>query len=44
MLFNAIAEGIKEKAHGLKLKISLAEMTDEQRVNFFALSKQNWKL
>ncbi len=44
MLINSIAEGIKQKAKGFKLKISLAQMEDERRTNFFTLSKQNWKL
>ncbi len=43
MLINSIVEALKQKASGTKLKISLAQMTDEQRRNFFFLSKQNWK-
>ncbi len=44
MLINSIAEGIKQKAQGYKLKISLDQMDDETRTIFFSLSKQNWKL
>ena len=44
MLINSIVDALKQKASGTKLKISLAEMNDEQRRNFFLLSKQNWKL
>jgi len=44
MLINSIVEALKGKVPGTKLKISLAEMNDEQRQNFFSLSKQNWKL
>lgn len=44
MLINSIANGIREKAKGSKLKISLAKMNEEQRINFMNLSKQNWKL
>ena len=43
MLINSIAESLRQKASGTKLKISLAQMTDEQRRNFFFLSKQSWK-
>ena len=44
MLINSIAEVLKQKASGYKLKISFAQMNDKQRMNFFSLSKQNWKL
>jgi len=44
MLINSIAEGIKQKAKGYKLKISLDQMEEETKQKFFVLSKQNWKL
>jgi len=44
MLINSIAEALKQKVSGYKLKISLDQMNDEQRNKFFVLSKQNWKL
>ncbi len=44
MLINSIVESLKQKIPGTKLKISLTQMTDLERRNFFTLSKQNWKL
>ncbi len=42
MILNGIAEKIRDKTS--KLNVSLAEMTEEQRTHFFALSQKNWKL
>lgn len=44
MLINSIADTLKQKVSGYKLKISLDQMNDEHRNKFFVLSKQNWKL
>ncbi len=42
MILNSISEAVKGKVS--KLKVALAEMTEEQREKFFSLSKANWKL
>ncbi len=42
MILNSIGQAVGDKAK--KLKVALAEMTEEQREKFFALSKANWKL
>lgn len=42
MILNSIGEAVGNKAS--KLKASLAEMTEEQRQKFFALSRAKWKL
>lgn len=42
MILNSIATAIGDR--GSKLSVSLAEMNEEQRQKFFALSQKNWKL
>ena len=42
MVLNSIGEVVEDKV--TKLKVSLAEMTEEQKQNFFALSQAKWKL
>jgi metal-sulfur cluster biosynthetic enzyme len=42
MILNSIGEAVGNKVS--KLKVSLAEMTEEQKQNFFALSQAKWKL
>ncbi|NOX17427.1 MAG: DUF59 domain-containing protein [Chlorobi bacterium] len=42
MILNSIADKIRDRTS--KLNVSLAEMTEEQRTNFFSLSQKNWKL
>ncbi len=44
MILTSITTILKEKFSGYKLKVSFDQMNDEQKTNFFALSKQNWKL
>ncbi len=42
MVLNSIGEVVEDKV--TKLKVSLAEMTEEQKKNFFAISQAKWKL
>lgn len=42
MILNSIGMALKGKA--TKLSVDIAEMSEEQRNNFFALSQANWKL
>ncbi len=44
MLINSIASALKQKISGYKLKIAITEMNDAEKMNFFSLSEQNWKL
>lgn len=42
MIINSIAKAIGNL--GSKLKVSIKQMTEEQRQSFFSLSKKNWEL
>jgi len=44
MLINMVAEAIADVDPDVDIEVSVREMTDEQKMAFFDLSKKNWAL